>query len=422
MSQTATRPKRPQGSRPPPSHSSSSSSSSLSSRSAITADNQSLFPSSLQVPASNGSTNGTHLEAHDIPQQPPSRSVTPKPKLPSLRTGGGVAASIGAHDPDQVDPADTELLLKQVSKPAGPPISIPYGVATRPAPPPPNVPSRESSYNESPDSQRPSLRPPPIGGGKHRALLMKVAIPVGSSPIGAIGADEPDAISLLQASDSAKSLLTTSYTSSSSKQTLGLPQTPLNLGGDEGDVTVRPALLQGHAYKNSMDMIKETLSPPQSSASQNDDDWAEAEEYLEDVKRLGEGAGGEVYMVRDRRTDVRLARKIIQARTTPPKQLVRELRYLKDTGHPNIIKFFGAYISPSSSEVKVIMEYCEGGSLEAIGEKIKQGKGRVGEAVAGKIAEGVRDNNVEMGGFFNICLRCSTDWHISIQKRLFTET
>jgi mitogen-activated protein kinase kinase len=98
-----------------------------------------------------------------------------------------------------------------------------------------------------------------------------------------------------------------------------------------------------------------------------------------------------VFKVRDKRTNKILARKVIQARSTPPKQLVRELNFLSTTKNENIIRFYGAYISPSSSEVKVIMELGEGGSLDAISERIKRLGNRAGEKVVGKIAEGVRN-------------------------------
>lgn len=291
-------------------------------------------------------------------------------------TGGGIAASIGAPDPDVYDTADAPALPPL--RLHGPPLSLQMGLPTRPAPMPPGTDG----------NPRQSLRPPPIGGGaKKRGPLL--AIPLGSTPMAAIGADEPDALDLIPDEEAG------SY-GGLSRSNGAQPMTPLNLGGDDGDVTVRPALPQGHSQAKSIDKIKAALSPGPSTGGSSsaepdvpEEDWAEADEFLVDVQRLGEGAGGEVYKVEDKRTGTKLARKIIQARTTPPKQLVRELKYLKDTGHQNIVKFYGAYISPSSSEVKVLMEFCEGGSLEAIGEKIKQGKGRVSEIVAAKIGEGV---------------------------------
>jgi mitogen-activated protein kinase kinase len=105
---------------------------------------------------------------------------------------------------------------------------------------------------------------------------------------------------------------------------------------------------------------------------------------------LGEGAGGAVHQVRDKRTNLVMARKTITTREAPMKQLLRELSMISSTMHDNIVVFYGAYMSPSSSEVKILMDYCEGGSLEAVGKRIKDCGGRVGEKVAGRLAEGVR--------------------------------
>ena len=104
---------------------------------------------------------------------------------------------------------------------------------------------------------------------------------------------------------------------------------------------------------------------------------------------MGEGAGGAVHKVRDKRTDVVMARKTITTREAPMKQLNRELSFMSSTSHPNIIKFYAAYISPSSSEIKLLMEFGEGGSLEAVGKRIREKGWRVGEKVAGRLAEGV---------------------------------
>jgi len=46
-------------------------------------------------------------------------------------------------------------------------------------------------------------------------------------------------------------------------------------------------------------------------------------------------------------------------------------------------------MSPSSSEVKILMDFCEGGSLESVGKKIKERNAIVGEKIAGRLAEGV---------------------------------
>ena len=43
----------------------------------------------------------------------------------------------------------------------------------------------------------------------------------------------------------------------------------------------------------------------------------------------------------------------------------------------------------SDSQIAICMEYCEGGSLDAIYRRIKERQGRTGEKVLGKIAEAV---------------------------------
>ena len=113
------------------------------------------------------------------------------------------------------------------------------------------------------------------------------------------------------------------------------------------------------------------------------------DDMFEELSRLGEGSGGAVYKVKDKRNCLIMARKTITTRETPTRQLLRELQFMKTTEHKNICRFHGAYMSPSSSEVKVLMEYCEGGSLEAVGKRIRELGGRVGEGVAGRLAEGV---------------------------------
>ncbi|KAF8151661.1 kinase-like domain-containing protein [Crassisporium funariophilum] len=114
-----------------------------------------------------------------------------------------------------------------------------------------------------------------------------------------------------------------------------------------------------------------------------------SDETLEELSRLGEGAGGAVHKVRDTRSGLVYARKTITTREVAVKQVLRELSIISSTHHVNIVQCHGAYMSPSSSEVKIMMEYCEGGSLEAVGTKIKERGAVVGEKIAGRLAEGV---------------------------------
>jgi hypothetical protein len=115
-----------------------------------------------------------------------------------------------------------------------------------------------------------------------------------------------------------------------------------------------------------------------------------SDDVLEVVSVLGEGASGAVQAVRDTRTGRRYARKTIATHEGPLKQLARELAFLAGLRHAHIVRFYGAYMNPSNTEVKLVMELCEGRSLATIGEEIRRRKGRVGEKVARVLAEGVR--------------------------------
>ncbi|KIL65983.1 hypothetical protein M378DRAFT_76207 [Amanita muscaria Koide BX008] len=135
------------------------------------------------------------------------------------------------------------------------------------------------------------------------------------------------------------------------------------------------------------EIVNDNDDPQQSQTSVVSD--AFTDDDFEQLNALGEGAGGVVHRVKEKRTQKIMARKTITTREAPLKQLLRELQTTSSNKHPNIINFFGAYMSPSTSEVKILMEFCEGGSLEAVSKQIKERGAVVGEVIAARIAEGV---------------------------------
>jgi mitogen-activated protein kinase kinase len=135
--------------------------------------------------------------------------------------------------------------------------------------------------------------------------------------------------------------------------------------------------------------VEPAPAPPPPVVAPQGNNYEYSDDVLEEIDRLGEGAGGAVYLVRDKRTSEIMARKTIPTREAPMKQLLRELQIAASTSHHNIIRFYGAYISPSSSEVKVLMEIGEGKSLEAVGRTLRERNARMSEKVAGRLAEGV---------------------------------
>ncbi|GAW04301.1 kinase-like protein [Lentinula edodes] len=184
----------------------------------------------------------------------------------------------------------------------------------------------------------------------------------------------------------------------------GGPTTVISSGGSADETTIRPPATTRpsitiampskqdepiesirHAIDNMRPRDDEVDSVVQEAVFSNP--WSD--DILEEVCRLGEGAGGAVHKVKDKRTGKVMARKTITTREAPMKQLERELSIMSSTKHINIVHFYGAYMSPSSSEVKILMDFCEGGSLETVSKKIKERNAVVGEKIAGRLAEGI---------------------------------
>jgi mitogen-activated protein kinase kinase len=85
---------------------------------------------------------------------------------------------------------------------------------------------------------------------------------------------------------------------------------------------------------------------------------------------------------------------LFQIITTNPdpaikKQIVRELEFNKNCASDHICKYYGAFVDDSTGTISIAMEFCEGGSLDAVYREVKKLGGRTGEKVLGKVAEGV---------------------------------
>jgi len=115
---------------------------------------------------------------------------------------------------------------------------------------------------------------------------------------------------------------------------------------------------------------------------------------LEVLNSLGEGAGGEVKKVLHRPSGLYMAKKTIPTSPNPSlhRQILRELPFNREVANgesPSIVKYYGAFLEENNTQIAILMEYCEGGSLEAIYKRIKHRKGRIGEKILGKVAESV---------------------------------
>jgi len=124
------------------------------------------------------------------------------------------------------------------------------------------------------------------------------------------------------------------------------------------------------------------------------------------IRRLGEGAGGSVDLVKDKEGKV-MAKKVspsaryrielclmkqVIARTANPqmhKQLLIELEILNLCDSPYIVQHFGSFLADRDTQIGILMEYCEAGSLDNLLGKMKKKDMRCSEHVLGRIASSV---------------------------------
>lgn len=84
------------------------------------------------------------------------------------------------------------------------------------------------------------------------------------------------------------------------------------------------------------------------------------------IKKVGQGASGNVYVAKTLATGQRVAIKTMDLAQQPRKELiVNEILVMKESQHPNIVNFLDSYLV-KNNELWVIMEYMEGGALTDI--------------------------------------------------------
>ncbi|RKP40274.1 kinase-like domain-containing protein [Dimargaris cristalligena] len=114
-------------------------------------------------------------------------------------------------------------------------------------------------------------------------------------------------------------------------------------------------------------------------------------ENIEFGTRLGEGSMGTVYKAVFRPTQLVLAVKTMVVDPDPAvhKQIIRELSFLRTCQSDYIVSYYGTFFDEDQSSIAMCIEYCDGGSLDAIYKRIRDRQARIGEGVLGKIAESV---------------------------------
>jgi len=68
------------------------------------------------------------------------------------------------------------------------------------------------------------------------------------------------------------------------------------------------------------------------------------------------------------------------------------LKFLDACSSPYIVEHYGSFLAERDSQIGILMEYCEGGSLDALVSKMKKKGMRCSEHVLGRIAGSVRQS------------------------------
>jgi len=71
------------------------------------------------------------------------------------------------------------------------------------------------------------------------------------------------------------------------------------------------------------------------------------------------------------------------------KQLLRELKFLDACTSPHIVEHYGSFLVERDSQIGILMEYCEGGSLDSLVSKMRKRNILCSEHVLGRIASSV---------------------------------
>ncbi|KAJ2379988.1 Protein kinase [Coemansia sp. RSA 2559] len=95
------------------------------------------------------------------------------------------------------------------------------------------------------------------------------------------------------------------------------------------------------------------------------------------VKKIGQGASGNVYKARSINNGELVAIKQMDLAKQPRKELlVNEILVMKESQHPNIVNYIESFLL-NSSDLWVVMEYMEGGALTDIIDNNKLTEGQI---------------------------------------------
>eukprot|EP00730_Choanoeca_flexa_P001327 TRINITY_DN10586_c0_g1_i5.p1 TRINITY_DN10586_c0_g1~~TRINITY_DN10586_c0_g1_i5.p1 ORF type:complete len:350 (+),score=56.93 TRINITY_DN10586_c0_g1_i5:52-1101(+) len=147
---------------------------------------------------------------------------------------------------------------------------------------------------------------------------------------------------------------------------------------------VRQELDEMKLERHQLERVENFLFRKSKLLSQDDEEEI-TPDHFEELNLLGRGNGGSVSKVRHKATNLIIARKAIHLEIKPEvrNSILRELKVLHKCSSPHIIGFYGSFWH--EGEINILMEYMDGGSLDAV----LQRTGRIPENVLAEIAHSI---------------------------------
>jgi mitogen-activated protein kinase kinase len=232
-------------------------------------------------------------------------------------------------------------------------------------------------------SYPPVMRPP--SSNRPGASRLKLTIPTSNQSSSSMPPGAPSLSTTSGGSMSGGSDLSSSDHSNISHSSLFSAEILAAVGGGHDGVNQ-----YYNAFEPNISLGSETLGDVESLDEEGWRKVARAGDIVE-LGKLGEGFGGSVSRCKLRHGNTVFALKEITANPNPElqKQILRELQFNRSCNSPHIVKYYGTFLGEGSTNIFIAMEYCGGGSLEAIYKRVRARGGRIGEKVLGKVAEGV---------------------------------
>ncbi|KAJ2786626.1 Protein kinase C signaling pathway involved MAPKK protein [Coemansia interrupta] len=179
------------------------------------------------------------------------------------------------------------------------------------------------------------------------------------------------------------------------RQPLSIATTPLSL--PSADLSQQLGQLSLRSSSSG------TTNSSLSATANDEEEYDLSDANIRVMRKLGEGSVGTVHKVEYLPRKKIMARKLmaVYPDEVNQKQILRELRLLKQCKSPYVVKFYGAYDSADDDgqSIALCMEYCEGGSLESIYKRVAKMNAQIGENVLGKVAVAVLTGLVHLHSY-----------------------